>query len=90
MKSPEQKLVGQIDQLRLKQEGDIAFMSSLVMDAEKISQKSDLQSRRKHSEIKELIESISDCVDRRKRLLRRKGEKLSELQTSELIKQSLS
>lgn len=65
-------------------------MSDLVKSAAAISQKTDTETRKQHDEIKELIATISDSFDRRKRLLKRKWEKLSELRTMILVSESLS
>lgn len=89
-KNPEQKLISQIDRLKAKQAFDVGVMSKLVLDAEKISHKSDVKLRKAYSDMTDLIDKISACVERRRRLLWRKAEKLSEIRTAELIAASLS
>lgn len=89
-KSPEQKLLGQIDRLKAKQESDASLMSSMVWQADRISQSTVLVDRKNYDSIKAEIEKISKSFENRRRLLKRKGEKLSEIRTAELVAESLS
>lgn len=90
MKSPEEKLLAQIDRLKAKQQGDSSLMANMVWQADKLSQKTSVEERKKFSDLRDEIEKISQCFERRKRLLKRKGEKLSEIRTALLVAESLS
>lgn len=90
MKTTEEKLLDQIDRLKAKQEGDSSLMSNMVWQADKLSQKTSVEDRKKFSDLRDEIEKISQCFERRRRLLKSKGEKLSEIRTAELVAQSLS
>lgn len=89
-KSTEQKLLTQIDRLKAKQEDDSSLMANMVWQADKLSQKTSVEDRKKYNDLRDEIEKISQCFERRRRLLKRKGEKLSEIRTAELVAESLS
>lgn len=89
-KSSEQKLIGQIDRLKEKQTQDTLLMSRMVLQVEPISCSSDQANRKKFNDTKDEVDKISQCFERRKRLLKRKGEKLSEIRTALLVAESLS
>lgn len=83
-KTPEEKLIGQIDKLAFKQLGDNALIERMTIQNSKISQNADPQIRKKYLAACEMVEAISKCVQRRGRALKKKGEKLSELRTLDL------
>lgn len=89
-KTPEEKLIGQIDRLKAKQAEDVRLMSGMIKQVEPISQSSFIKDREACSETMETVEQISQCFERRKRMLKRKGEKLSEIRTALLVVESLS
>lgn len=84
-KSTEEKLVGQIDRLKLKQHGDNLLIERMMFNNSKISQKTDPETRKKYMEACDLIERISKCVERRSRLLKEKSQKLCEPRTMNLM-----
>lgn len=84
-KSPEEKLIGQIDRLKFKQLGDNALIESITIENSKISHKADPEIRKKYMSACDLIEAISKCVQRRARVLKNKRDKLSEIRTMDLM-----
>lgn len=83
-KSPEEKLIAQIDRLADKNLGDNALIETLTRQNAAISQSTDVLIRKQFNETSDLIAQISNCVQRRSRLLKIKGRKLAELQTQSL------